>query len=177
MKRSFVPSLLGTATLLVALAGCQEEGPEVEAPVAEAPVAGTAAPVETVGDVEASGGLLDPDEATREELLAVPGVDASLADALIAGRPYTDMRAVDEVLATRLSEAERETVYGRLWKPLDLNTATGEEILLIPGVGERMEHEFEEYRPYRAIEQFRREIGKYVDEEEVARLEQYVTIR
>ena len=28
-----------------------------------------------------------------------------------------------------------------------------------------------------AIEQFRREIGKYVDEAEVARLERYVTIR
>jgi hypothetical protein len=39
-----------------------------------------------------------------------------------------------------------------------------------------MAHEFEEYRPYANIEQFRREIGKYVDEKEVARLEQYVTL-
>ena len=39
-----------------------------------------------------------------------------------------------------------------------------------------MLHEFKEYRPYRAIEQFRREIGKYVDEQEVARLERYVTL-
>jgi hypothetical protein len=39
-----------------------------------------------------------------------------------------------------------------------------------------MAHEFEEYRPYSSIEQFRREIGKYVDEAEVARLEQYVTL-
>ena len=50
------------------------------------------------------------------------------------------------------------------------------DILLIPGVGGRMAHEFEEYRPYSNIEQFRREIGKYVDEAEVARLEQYVTL-
>ena len=63
-----------------------------------------------------------------------------------------------------------------MWKPIDLNTAKGEEILLIPGVGPRMRHEFEEYRPYKDIEQFRREIGKYVDKAEVARLEQYVTI-
>jgi DNA uptake protein ComE-like DNA-binding protein len=61
--------------------------------------------------------------------------------------------------------------------PLDLNTASSEEILLIPGVGKRMQHEFEEYRPYRSIEQFRREIGKYVNQQEVARLEQYVSIR
>jgi len=68
-------------------------------------------------------------------------------------------------------------VYARLWKPIDLNTAKAEEILLIPGVGEKMKHEFEEYRPYRAMEQFRREMGKYVDKAEVARLERYVMIR
>ena len=39
-----------------------------------------------------------------------------------------------------------------------------------------MIHEFEEYRPYVAIEQFRREIGKYVDDDEVARFERYVVI-
>ena len=52
-----------------------------------------------------------------------------------------------------------------------------EEILAIPGVGKRMAHEFEEYRPYSSMEQFRREIGKYVDDGEVARLERYVEIR
>ena len=60
---------------------------------------------------------------------------------------------------------------------LTLNKAKAEEIILIPGVGPKMRHEFEEYRPYRNIEQFRREIGKYVDEKEVARLERYVSIR
>ena len=40
-----------------------------------------------------------------------------------------------------------------------------------------MVHEFEEYRPYASMDQFRREIGKYVDEDEVARLERYVEIR
>ena len=50
-------------------------------------------------------------------------------------------------------------------------------ILCIPAVGRRMLHEFKEYRPYKDIERFRREIGKYVDKTEVARLEQYVTIK
>jgi DNA uptake protein ComE-like DNA-binding protein len=60
--------------------------------------------------------------------------------------------------------------------PINLNTASDEDILSIPGVGKRMLHEFKEYRPYKSIEQFRREIGKYVDKQEVARLERYVTI-
>ena len=68
-------------------------------------------------------------------------------------------------------------LYAVAFIPIDLNTATRAEILLIPGVGRRMAHEFEEYRPYKAMAQFRREMGKYVDKEEVARLERYVTIK
>ena len=123
----------------------------------------------------AGSGFLDPNTASREELLTVPGMTPQLADAVVAGRPYQDMRGVNAKL-TGLTDAQRDSVYTRLWKPLDLNTATAEEIELIPNVGARMRHEFEEYRPYRGIEQFRREIGKYVDEAEVARLERYVTI-
>jgi len=55
--------------------------------------------------------------------------------------------------------------------------ASEEAILSIPGVGARMLHEFEEYRPYRAMAQFRREIGKYVDDDELDRLARYVEIR
>ena len=61
--------------------------------------------------------------------------------------------------------------------PININTATDAQILAIPGVGPRMLREFKEYRPYTSIDQFRREIGKYVDKAEVARLEQYITIK
>ncbi len=61
--------------------------------------------------------------------------------------------------------------------PININTATDAQILKIPGVGPRMLREFKEYRPYTSIEQFRREIGKYVDKAEVARLEQYIVIK
>lgn len=167
--------LATTALLLLLVAtACQD-----------APDAGDAAPADSATDTLAAaqqpagpaGGLIDPDQATREQLLGLPGLDAALADSLLAARPFTDMREVDRVLAARLSETQRDSIYTRLWKPIDLNTASDEEILLIPGVGQRLEHEFKEYRPYRGIEQFRREIGKYVDAAEVARLERYVTVR
>jgi DNA uptake protein ComE-like DNA-binding protein len=59
---------------------------------------------------------------------------------------------------------------------LNLNTATEEEFLTVPNVGARMVREFLEYRPYVSIQQFRREIGKYVDEAQVAAYEQYVYV-
>jgi len=60
--------------------------------------------------------------------------------------------------------------------PLNLNEASAEDLGTIPGMNARMVHEFEEYRPYSSLQQFRREIGKYVDEDEVARLESYVIL-
>jgi DNA uptake protein ComE-like DNA-binding protein len=121
-------------------------------------------------------GLIEPNLASKEELQTVPHIDAALADAIVAGRPYLDMLALDRVLATKLSKEQRAAAYAKLWTPLNLNTATPEEILLIPGVGQRMLHEFEEYRPYVGLAQFHREIDKYVDDQELARLEQYVFV-
>jgi DNA uptake protein ComE-like DNA-binding protein len=157
-----------------------QSGTSVPAPNSAIVDSGKAAPAATTGAAAgastASSAMLDPNSATRDQLVAVPGMTAAAADALIAGRPYQDMVAVDKALASLGADA-RKTVYAKVWKPIDLNTAKGEEILLIPGVGKRMQHEFEEYRPYKSMDQFRREIGKYVDKAEVARLEQYVTIR
>jgi DNA uptake protein ComE-like DNA-binding protein len=60
---------------------------------------------------------------------------------------------------------------------LNLNTVTEEALLnTIPDFGNRMVREFFEYRPYISIQQFRREIGKYVDEAQVATYEQYVYV-
>ena len=59
---------------------------------------------------------------------------------------------------------------------LNLNTATREQFLTVPNVGDRMVREFLEYRPYTSIQQFRREIGKYVSQEQVAAYEQYVFV-
>jgi DNA uptake protein ComE-like DNA-binding protein len=123
-----------------------------------------------------TSGILDPNLATREQLLTLPGIDAALADALINGRPYADMLAVDKVVAAKLSGEPRTTLYRKLFLPINLNAAGRAEILLVPGVAARMAHEFEEYRPYDGLPRFRREIGKYVNAAEVARLEQYVFV-
>ncbi len=126
--------------------------------------------------VGANQGLLNPNLASRDELMAVPGLGQAKVDAILAQRPFLTAAALDAVVGAGMDAEAKAALYGKVWVPIDLNTATGAEILMIPGVGERMKHEFEEYRPYRAMAQFRREIGKYVDESEVARLEQYVFV-
>ena len=121
-------------------------------------------------------GVLNPNTATEAELAALPHMNAATADSVIAGRPFTDMLEVNALVGDSLDEAQQDELYARLFLPLNLNATTEEEILLVPGVGNRMAHEFDEYHPYTHMAEFRREIGKYVDDEEVARLEQFVFV-
>jgi DNA uptake protein ComE-like DNA-binding protein len=124
----------------------------------------------------ASEPLLNPNTATDEQLANVPHLKAAAAE-IVKRRPFKSIAEVTAILKQQGLTPEQITdVYRRVFIPINLNTATDEEILSIPGIGKRMLHEFKEYRPYKAIEQFRREIGKYVDKKEVARLERYVTI-
>ena len=118
-------------------------------------------------------GILDANSATAEEL---SDIGESAAAVIVAGRPFKTIGDLNAALGSSMSEDDLEALYAKVFVPIDLNSASREDILLIPGVGGRMAHEFEEYRPYTSMEQFRREMGKYVDDEEVARLEMYVTL-
>ncbi len=121
-------------------------------------------------------GLLDPNTAKPEELAKLPHFNEAKAKALIAERPFLSMKQLNQHLTASLSAEQVTEVYGKLFLHLNLNSASDAEIRMIPGVGRRMANEFDEYRPYKSFAQFRKEIGKYVDEDEVARLEQYVFI-
>jgi len=124
----------------------------------------------------AQDAVLDANTATVEDMSALPHMDEVLAGVVVSNRPYVNIGELNNLLSADLDDDQLEEVYGRLFVSINLNDAKRSDILLIPGVGDRMAHEFEEYRPYSSMEQFRREIGKYVDEQEVARLEQYVTL-
>ena len=126
--------------------------------------------------VASFGELINPNEASTDDLVALEGLTAEAVAALEGGRPFASMADVHVVLSAAIGDEAARAAYEHMWLPIGLNDATREEILLIPGVGARIAHEFEEYRPYADTEQFRREIGKYVDGEEVARLERYVTL-
>lgn len=120
--------------------------------------------------------IKDANLADIDSLRTALSADQALVDAIESGRPYTSALQLDAVLSQFMDEEQRRKAYGQVFRQINLNTSSREELMLIPGLSSRMAHEFEEYRPYTSLEQFRREIGKYVDEDEVARLEQYVFI-
>jgi DNA uptake protein ComE-like DNA-binding protein len=60
---------------------------------------------------------------------------------------------------------------------LNLNTASGADYQkAIPNFPSNMVREFLEYRPYVSIQQFRKELGKYVSASQVAEWEKYVYV-
>jgi radical SAM superfamily enzyme with C-terminal helix-hairpin-helix motif len=89
--------------------------------------------------------------------------------------PVVDCSTYDNDLISTAADDEIVTPI-MAFTLLNLNTASGDEFRTIPDVGDRMVREFEEYRPYISILQFRREIGKYVDEAQVAAYEAYVYV-
>ena len=122
------------------------------------------------------GDVLDANTATEKQLLSVPGLTPSLVNTIIERRPFLTMTELDTLLAQSLSGEQRAGVYRRLFVQVNLNTAPDAEILLIPGLGPPTAGEFKAHRPYRALAQFRREIGRSVDDKELVRLEQYVFV-
>jgi DNA uptake protein ComE-like DNA-binding protein len=114
--------------------------------------------------------------ASREEILLIPGVGNRMLREFLEYRPYAALAVFHREIDKYVDDAELARLEQYVFVPLDLNKASDADLMTIPGLGNRMLREFKEYRPYDGIERFRREIGKYVSKEEVARLERYVTI-
>jgi DNA uptake protein ComE-like DNA-binding protein len=113
---------------------------------------------------------------TREEIVLIPGAGERMAREFAEYRPWRNWVQFDKEIGKYVNQQEVNRLKQYVFIPVNLNTATDEDILSIPGAGQRMVREFKEYRPWRTKEQFEREIGKYVNAQEVARLWRYVVI-
>lgn len=107
----------------------------------------------------------------------IPGVGDRMAHEFEEYRPYTSIKQFRKEIGKYVDEDEVARYENYVFVPVELNTASEDDIKALPGVGGRMAHEFEEYRPYKNMEQFRKEIGKYVDDKELSRLERFVYIK
>jgi DNA uptake protein ComE-like DNA-binding protein len=113
---------------------------------------------------------------TREEILLIPGAGARMVREFGEYRPWVNWTQFDKEIGKYVGQAETDRLKQYVFIPVKLNTATDEDILSIPGAGQRMVREFKEYRPWTTQAQFEKEIGKYVGAKETARLWRYVVI-
>jgi DNA uptake protein ComE-like DNA-binding protein len=114
--------------------------------------------------------------ATNEEIQLIPNMGPRMLREFLEYRPYKSLAVFHREIDKYVDDTELARLEQYVFVPIDLNTASDADILTIPGLGNRMLREFKEYRPYKTMDQFRREIGKYVSKQEVARFERYVAI-
>lgn len=163
------------------LAGCSEGTEGAADATAEEAMAESGTDADASGqgaeDTTAEAGArLDANTAAAAQLDGANGVSPALANAIVAGRPYATVVDFHAKLRETLSQDAAAAVLVNVFVPVNLNTASRDEIELIPGMSSRMVGEFLEYRPYEDMNEFDREIGKYVDDAEVARFRSYVIL-
>jgi DNA uptake protein ComE-like DNA-binding protein len=114
---------------------------------------------------------------TKDEIMLIPGAGARMVREFGEYRPWVSWAQFDKEISKYVGQPETDRLKQYVFIPVNLNTATKEQIITIPGAGNRMVREFNEYRPWKTKEQFEKEIGKYVDAKEVARLWRFVYIQ
>jgi DNA uptake protein ComE-like DNA-binding protein len=129
------------------------------------------------GQVGKSLGVVDANTAPEKDLLTFPNMTPAIVKGILEKRPFGSITELNAYLLSQGLTAEKAMeFYSKAFIHINLNTATREEILLVPGAGARMAREFAEYRPWRNWAQFDKEIGKYVGQAATDKLKQYCFI-
>jgi DNA uptake protein ComE-like DNA-binding protein len=119
-------------------------------------------------------GVVDANTAPEADLAKMPHMTPATAKALVGVRPFKSITELNTFLIGQgLKQDEAMDFYEKAFVHINLNTATRDEILLVPHAGQRMTREFAEYRPWKSWAQFDKEIGKYVGADATAKLAQY----
>jgi len=128
---------------------------------------------------QVGAGIQDLNLLSEKDLAALPNITPAIAKAIVSKQPFATIVDFNTfVMSQGLTQAQATEIYERAFIHLNLNTATGPEILLVPRIGKNMVREFAEYRPWKTWAQFDKEIGKYVKNNpgELDRLKKYVFI-
>jgi DNA uptake protein ComE-like DNA-binding protein len=133
-----------------------------------------AVPDGAAAQVGKAQGVVDANTAPEKDLAGMPHMTPARAAAVVAARPFKSITELNALLLKEgLTQEQAMAFYRKAFVHINLNTASREEILLVPGAGPRMAHEFDEYRPWKSWAQFDKEISKYVGAEATAQLAQY----
>jgi DNA uptake protein ComE-like DNA-binding protein len=136
-----------------------------------------ASPAVAQGAKEAAKGLIDPNTVAESDLAGLPAMTPAVVKGIVERRPFKSVVELNRfLLDQKVQQEQLRDFYRKAFVPINLNTGTRDEFMLIPGVGSRMSAEFMEYRPWKTWAQFDKEIGKYVGQAETDRFKPYVFI-
>jgi len=123
-KNILISGILIWLSLAVGLTGCAGSVTEEEREEAQ-----IQSQVEEQGG--SSSGVVNPNQAGQEELLALPHLDSALVEGILEGRPFLSMRDLSAFLSESLGEEQLAELYVQLFVPMNLNTTAEDDFLLV----------------------------------------------
>src|ERR1044071_2973829 len=95
-------------------------------------------------------GLIDFNTASKKDLSALPHMTSDIVKNILDGRPFESITQLNrQLLSQSVTPKQAGEIYAKAFIHINLNTSTRDEIMLIPGAGKKMSHEFAEYRPWK----------------------------
>src|SRR5262245_52025825 len=81
-------------------------------------------------------GIIDPNVAGEKDLLSLPNMTPAIVKGIMDNRPFMTVSDLNTFLVgQKLTPEQTASFYGKAFIHINLNTATRDEIMLIPGAG------------------------------------------
>lgn len=122
--------------------------------------------------------LINPNDASEVQLAAISGLSQADVATIVSGRPFAAMSDLHAAISDGKDPQALKALYTIVFIKVGLNTGSEDDYKLIPSSlsPSHLAHEFDEYRPYASMDDFAREMKKYVSAAEVENLKRYVTL-
>jgi DNA uptake protein ComE-like DNA-binding protein len=117
------------------------------------------------------------DTGTREEFVLVPGAGNRMAKEFAEYRPWKSWLQFDKEIGKYVGQQETDRYKQYMFIPINLNAASDDALLTVPGANPAMIQAFKKSRPWKSMDQFNNEIGKAFGPKEAARLGRYFVIQ
>src|SRR5215813_7680363 len=84
---------------------------------------------------QAATGPIDPNTAAESELQALPAMTPAIVNGIVEQRPFKSVVELNKfLLEQKVTPQQAREFYREAFVPINLNTGTREEFMLIPGV-------------------------------------------
>lgn len=128
--------------------------------------------------VKPLGYLLDVNDATKEQLMRVPGLTPDIHRLIENTRPFLDMVEFDdEIDYLDVSASDREELYKYLFMVIDINNGEMEDLRFVPGLSKADAYKITSNRPYQSHAELKKVIEKFAEPKEAERLLAYFKVK
>jgi DNA uptake protein ComE-like DNA-binding protein len=114
---------------------------------------------------------------TPDEFMLVHGSGKRMSAEFAEYRPWKNWTQFDKEIGKYVGQQETDRFKQYMFIPINVNIASEDLLLTIPGITPDVMQAFKKSRPWKTKDQFEKEIGKNVGPKEAARLWRYVVIQ